>query len=86
MAGKQHIPESALSQAVKDGRPPAVPCDVTWSEADGGWVVTVRRCPFCGGWHRHGAGLGAYPEMGMRLPPCGDASRYRLVLTPRTRR
>jgi hypothetical protein len=65
--------------------PPVVPCVVIWSEAEGGWVATVISCPFCGGRHRHGAGLGPHPEMGVRLPPCGDI-RYRLVLQPRTGR
>jgi hypothetical protein len=62
-----------------------VHCAVTWSEADGGWVATVLRCPFCGERHRHGAGLGPYAEMGIRVAGCGDR-RYRLVLAPRTGR
>lgn len=36
----------------------------------GEWRMQVR-CPRCGAWHVHGAGVGIAPNFGIRTPACG---------------
>lgn len=44
---------------------------------DGEWRMQVR-CPRCGAWHLHGAGVGIQPNFGIRTPACGGR-RYWLT-------
>lgn len=61
---------------------PAAPV-IAERRSDGYWSLTVFRCPWCGGVHRHGGGDGAAPQLGHKTSNCCGKG-CRLVLVERS--
>jgi hypothetical protein len=67
-------------EELKEEVTPTVEATLRFSK-DHVWVWTVRKCPFCGKTHNHGAGDGADPRtyLGSRVAHCLCGGEYRLV-------